>query len=177
MPIPHSTGELRRSYARWRASQIGHITDRLEQELLLELLGPVSGQTLLDVGCGDGILAGEIARRGSVVTGLDADALMIAAARQRAEARLSRRLATRRGKVCAVVTERVGRPKGSNHSWQKIELFFAIIGALESRAFRNRYPFFLEPFSDRFDEVLSRDMFPPVGKFLFGLGQDHPFCA
>jgi ubiquinone/menaquinone biosynthesis C-methylase UbiE len=41
---------------------------------------------LPDVGCGDGVLAGEIARRGSVVTGLDADALMIAAAGRQAEA-------------------------------------------------------------------------------------------
>lgn len=54
------------SYARWRSSRLGQITDALEQELLFELLGPVAGMTLLDIGCGDGALATELARRGAV---------------------------------------------------------------------------------------------------------------
>ena len=74
---------LTESYARWRSSRLGRITDALEQQLLLELLGPVADKTLLDVGCGDGALASELARRGAIVTGLDADPAMIAAARRR----------------------------------------------------------------------------------------------
>lgn len=50
--------------------------------LILELLGPVAGKTLLDVGCGDGELASDLARRGAIVTGLDADPAMISAARR-----------------------------------------------------------------------------------------------
>lgn len=81
-----STLRLTDSYARWRSSRLGRITDALEQQLLFELLGPVAGKVLLDVGCGDGALASELARRGAAVTGLDADPAIIAAARRRAQA-------------------------------------------------------------------------------------------
>src|SRR6516164_7585111 len=47
------------------------------------MLAPVAGKRLLDVGCGDGALASELARRGAIVTGLDEDAAAIAAARRR----------------------------------------------------------------------------------------------
>jgi ubiquinone/menaquinone biosynthesis C-methylase UbiE len=76
---------LTKSYARWRSSRLGQITDTLEQQLLFELLGSVAGKTLLDIGCGDGALASDLARRGAIVTGLDADFVMIAAARRRAK--------------------------------------------------------------------------------------------
>jgi ubiquinone biosynthesis O-methyltransferase len=71
-------------YARWRASEIGATTERLEGQLILELLGDVSGRKVLDVGCGDGDFALELARRGAVVTGVDASAAMIDAAKRRA---------------------------------------------------------------------------------------------
>ena len=76
---------LTASCARWRSSRLGEITDTLEQQLLFELAGPVANKRLLDVGCGDAALASEFARRGAVVTGLDADPVMVAAARQRTE--------------------------------------------------------------------------------------------
>jgi ubiquinone/menaquinone biosynthesis C-methylase UbiE len=85
MDTAQPTERLTESYAQWRSSRLGQITDALEQQLLFELLGSVAGKTLLDVGCGDGALASELARRGAIVTGLDADPVMIAAARQRAE--------------------------------------------------------------------------------------------
>ena len=71
------------SYARWRSSRLGRITDKLEQELLLNLLSSVAGKTLLDIGCGDGAFTTELARRGALATGLDVDPAMLAAARQR----------------------------------------------------------------------------------------------
>ncbi|MDO8877789.1 MAG: class I SAM-dependent methyltransferase [Pseudolabrys sp.] len=74
------------SYTRWRSSRLGQITDALEQQLLFELLGRVADKTLLDVGCGDGELTSKLARRGAIVTGLDVDPVMIAAARRRAGA-------------------------------------------------------------------------------------------
>src|SRR3972149_9262556 len=82
MDIAQPTERLTESYARWRSSHLGQITDTLEQQLLFELLGSVADKTLLDVGCGDGALASELARRGAIVTGLDADPAMIAAARR-----------------------------------------------------------------------------------------------
>jgi ubiquinone biosynthesis O-methyltransferase len=85
MAGPQSIEGLRESYARWRSSTLGQITDRLEQKLLFELAGSVVGKTVLDVGCGDGALASELARHGAIVTGLDADPAMIATARRLTE--------------------------------------------------------------------------------------------
>lgn len=71
------------AYRAWRASTLGQITDRIEEDLLRELLGPAAGQQVLDAGCGDGALAVQLAHAGACVTGLDADAPMLAAARAR----------------------------------------------------------------------------------------------
>jgi ubiquinone biosynthesis O-methyltransferase len=68
-------------YARWRASEIGAITERLERQLILDLLGDVSGCRVLDVGCGDGEFAVELTKRGATVVGIDASAEMIDAAK------------------------------------------------------------------------------------------------
>lgn len=72
------------AYAAWRASTLGRITDALELALMLEMIRPGAGQRVLDVGCGDGVLALELWQRGAGVTGVDASAGMIAAARRRA---------------------------------------------------------------------------------------------
>jgi ubiquinone biosynthesis O-methyltransferase len=71
-------------YARWRASEIGAITEQLERQLILEFVGDVKGRRVLDVGCGDGEFAVELANRGATVVGIDASAEMIEAARSRA---------------------------------------------------------------------------------------------
>lgn len=81
-PIPDLGPEV---YARWRASDLGATTERLERQLILELLGDVSSCRVLDVGCGDGELAVELAKRGAIVTGIDTSAAMIAAAKDRAK--------------------------------------------------------------------------------------------
>lgn len=77
--------ELPAAYASWRGSRLGQITDRLEQALILRLIGPVAGLRILDAGCGDGLLALELARRGASVTGIDASEQMIRAAHRRAQ--------------------------------------------------------------------------------------------
>ena len=96
--MPGSAGGLTGSYMRWRSSRLGLITDRLEQALLLELVGHVAGGMLLDVGCGDGTLSVVLAQQGARVTGLDPDPVMVAAARQRA----------RRGDVPLTIVEGKG---------------------------------------------------------------------
>ena len=85
MDTKHRTAGLTKSYARWRSSRLGQVTDALERQLLFEMHSSVDGKTLLDVGCGDGNLALELARRGAIATGLDADPTMLAAARRRGE--------------------------------------------------------------------------------------------
>jgi SAM-dependent methyltransferase len=77
--------ELTESYLRWRSSRLGRITDAIEWQLLTRLLGRVNGKKLLDVGCGDGTMAFELARQGARVTALDADPSMIAAVCLRAK--------------------------------------------------------------------------------------------
>jgi ubiquinone biosynthesis O-methyltransferase len=71
-------------YARWRASEVGAITERVERRLVLDLIGDVRGKTVLDVGCGDGDLAIELSKRGARVSGIDVSESMIETARARA---------------------------------------------------------------------------------------------
>lgn len=74
------------AYADWRCSTLGRITDRLEERLLLERISPAPAMRILDVGCGDGVLATRLAQLGLEVTGLDTSADMIDAARRRVKA-------------------------------------------------------------------------------------------
>ena len=77
---------MTRAYARWRASTLGRITDRLEGALLRDMLGDVAGRAVLDLGCGDGKLAVRLAALGAGVVGLDPDPAMLRAAASRAAA-------------------------------------------------------------------------------------------
>jgi ubiquinone/menaquinone biosynthesis C-methylase UbiE len=76
---------LAEGYRGWRASDIGRITDAIEQDVVLEMVGDVRGRQILDIGCGDGSLAVCLAQRGAIVTGVDPSEVMIKAARMRAE--------------------------------------------------------------------------------------------
>jgi len=72
------------AYASWRTTTLGVVTEALEQRLILNLMGGVSGRRVLDAGCGDGALACAAASQGAEVTGIDADPAMLVAARSRA---------------------------------------------------------------------------------------------
>lgn len=50
---------------------------------VVDLLAPVRGERILDLGCGDGHLTAEIAARGCAVIGVDASPELVAAARAR----------------------------------------------------------------------------------------------
>jgi len=71
-------------YAHWRGSSLGEITDILEHRLILQLMNPLQGRTVLDVGCGDGTLLALTSRQGVLrVFGCDLDPRMVARARDR----------------------------------------------------------------------------------------------
>ena len=90
MTVPREATELTTglpdAYRRWRSSRLGQITDALEERLIVELVGPPLGRRILDVGCGDAALAVALAKRGAIVTRVDAGPRMLAAGRARAEA-------------------------------------------------------------------------------------------
>ncbi len=72
------------TYARWRATPLGAITERVETDLIFELASPLTGKRLLDVGTGDGHYAMEAAERGAVVTAIDSSPQMLQAAGEHA---------------------------------------------------------------------------------------------
>ena len=74
------------AYTQWRATTLGRVTEALEQRRILELVGPVDGERVLDLGCGDGLLTATLATRGAVAVGLDIDRAMLRAAGARAGA-------------------------------------------------------------------------------------------
>lgn len=80
---------LAKAYSHWRNSRLGRITDQLEENLILQMLGNVGCLRVLDVGCGDGALAVALSRSGASVIGLDLDPRMLNAARARAKTELS----------------------------------------------------------------------------------------
>lgn len=77
--------ELPAAYVRWHTSRLGRITDALEEQLLLELVGPLTGLDALDVGCDDARFAMSLIDAGARVTAVDPDPRMLTAAQFRFE--------------------------------------------------------------------------------------------
>jgi ubiquinone/menaquinone biosynthesis C-methylase UbiE len=65
---------------------IGRLIATSQEQVIARFLSPVAGRTVLDVGTGTGRAAIALARRGAVVTGVDASAEMLAVAQRTAEA-------------------------------------------------------------------------------------------
>jgi len=63
---------------------------------LLDWLAPGNGERILDLGCGTGQLAAEIAARGAHVTGVDRSPEMVAEARKKFPAPMPRCIGSRR---------------------------------------------------------------------------------
>ena len=64
---------------------IGRLIADTQEERLAAFLAPVAGRRILDVGTGTGRAAIALARRGAIVTGVDASAEMLAVAERRAK--------------------------------------------------------------------------------------------
>jgi SAM-dependent methyltransferase len=71
------------SYARWRATTLGQVTEALEHRSIFKLMGPVEGKRVIDLGCGDGLLGATLARQGALVVGVDVDRSVLRAANSR----------------------------------------------------------------------------------------------
>jgi SAM-dependent methyltransferase len=80
-----TSGPTPPDYSAWSASRLGKITERLEREAILELVGSLDGLDVLDVGTGDGAHAIALAAVGARVTGVDVSipALRVASGRAR----------------------------------------------------------------------------------------------
>jgi ubiquinone/menaquinone biosynthesis C-methylase UbiE len=65
---------------------IGEMLARTQEQVIAGFIAPIERQTLLDVGTGTGRAAIALAKRGAIVTGVDASAEMLTVARRRAEA-------------------------------------------------------------------------------------------
>jgi SAM-dependent methyltransferase len=72
----------RQHWSAQRYAETAHFVPALGAPLL-ELLAPKAGEHILDLGCGDGVLAEKIAAAGAHVVAVDAAADMVAAARKR----------------------------------------------------------------------------------------------
>lgn len=71
------------AYDAWYATRRGHWIAEREFALLIRLMGPEDGASLLDVGCGTGHFSRRFAAAGLQVTGVDPDAAALAYARSR----------------------------------------------------------------------------------------------
>lgn len=70
------------AYENWYQTPRGRWIGEREASLLLALMRPVPGGTLLDAGCGTGYFSRQFADAGLTVTGLDPDAAMLDYARR-----------------------------------------------------------------------------------------------
>jgi ubiquinone/menaquinone biosynthesis C-methylase UbiE len=75
-----------KKYDEWFCTPFGAYADRLEKSLIFRYLGDVRGKRILDLGCGTGNYAIELARRGAIVTGIDASMDMLDTAMEKAKA-------------------------------------------------------------------------------------------
>ena len=66
-----------RAYAQWAALGYNQDAAALEHQLMLNLLSPSPGESVLDIGCGAGFSAKPLLEMGLNVTGLDPSPYML----------------------------------------------------------------------------------------------------
>jgi ubiquinone/menaquinone biosynthesis C-methylase UbiE len=88
MNRPEARGELfdewPEQYDRWFTTPTGALVRKYEAELVLDLLRPGRGETILDAGCGTGVFTLDILASGAHVTGLDISLPMLRRSREKA---------------------------------------------------------------------------------------------
>jgi len=82
-PLWRPFDEQAASYDRWYETPLGAFADRVEREAVFGLLQPTPGERILDVGCGTGRYALELASRGVDAVGVDPSVAMLAVATAR----------------------------------------------------------------------------------------------
>ncbi len=70
-------------YDDWYKTSAGKLIDRIEKDLILELAEPLSGEKLLDLGCGTGNYSILFAKMGLEVTAIDKSKYMLEKARMK----------------------------------------------------------------------------------------------
>lgn len=75
--------DMAERHDRWLATPAGALAQRLQHELLVRLLDPKWGESVLDVGCGTGETMKLLAGTGIRVTGIDRSPAMLAVARRK----------------------------------------------------------------------------------------------
>ncbi|CAB1055864.1 hypothetical protein D1BOALGB6SA_598 [Olavius sp. associated proteobacterium Delta 1] len=72
-------------YDEWFQTPVGALVKRYESELLLDLLQPCQGETILDVGCGTGVFTIDILSFGPRIVGLEISRPMLMRTGQKAK--------------------------------------------------------------------------------------------
>jgi ubiquinone/menaquinone biosynthesis C-methylase UbiE len=80
---PQLFDEWPEAYDRWFTTPIGSFIKEFEAQLILDLLKPKQGETILDAGCGTGVFTLDIVLSGSRVVGLDISLPMLIQARKK----------------------------------------------------------------------------------------------
>lgn len=83
---PEVVPECASRYDAWFATPLGRAMDAAEAAAVLQLASPRPGERALDAGCGTGLYTQRLVERGAIVTGVDRDPGMLAAARLKAPA-------------------------------------------------------------------------------------------
>jgi len=78
--------EVAEAYEDKRFSGGGRLIDRREKEAVLDALGPLDGERVLEVACGTGRFTVLCAQRGADITGMDISAPMLREGREKARA-------------------------------------------------------------------------------------------
>jgi ubiquinone/menaquinone biosynthesis C-methylase UbiE len=88
MNRPEARGKLfdewPEQYDRWFTTPTGALVRKYEGELVLDLLSPSRGETILDAGCGTGVFTLDLLASGADVTGLDISLSMLRRSREKA---------------------------------------------------------------------------------------------
>lgn len=77
--------DLAGSYDSWYETPAGRMVDRIERDAVYAYLEPRAGMKVLDIGCGTGLYALDLAARGVDVTGVDISRPMLERARAKAQ--------------------------------------------------------------------------------------------